>query len=201
MNILVYQHKKCGIINERLKGVNNMMGDLIKTERLSKGLTQSELGKALGLSASTIGMYEQNRRMPDVETLMKLSKILDVSPVYLMGWESFHENTIQTNLRGIENWSNNQFLTKEERESIKMHFAELSARYKALINSVADKKPSLKRFEKHYEEYNKTLDKPISENEIKDLFWKENLNREIEDIMTWVQVFTKYLSGVYESSH
>lgn len=176
-----------------------MIGDKIKKERLLKGYTQNQLAEKLGLSASTIGMYEQNRRMPDFDIVMKLSQILNVTPVYLMGWESYHENNIQTSLRGIEVWSNNKFLSDSEREAIKMHFAELLIRYKILLNSTADKKLNLKNFEEHYASYNKSLKEPLNENEIKELFWRENLSREIENLSEWINSFIKYLSGVYKS--
>ena len=51
----------CGIIS--MKGGANM--NHLKELRAQKGYTQSELGKMLGVSASTIGMYEQGRREPD----------------------------------------------------------------------------------------------------------------------------------------
>lgn len=45
--------------------------------RKKNKLTQRQLGEMLGVSASTIGMYEQGRRVPKLETLMKLSEIFD----------------------------------------------------------------------------------------------------------------------------
>lgn len=61
-----------------------MIGDKIKEERLKKDMTQGELGKAIDVSASTIGMYEQNRRQPDIATLIKLSNFFNVSSDYLL---------------------------------------------------------------------------------------------------------------------
>lgn len=62
-----------------------MLGDIIKKERISKDITQQELSKILEVSTSTIGMYEQNRRSPDNETLTKLAKYFNVSTDYLLG--------------------------------------------------------------------------------------------------------------------
>ena len=61
-----------------------MIGDRIKKERLLKNITQSELSKLLEVSPSTIGMYEQNRRLPDIDKIIKLSDIFDVSTDYLL---------------------------------------------------------------------------------------------------------------------
>lgn len=43
----------------------------LKKLREAKGLSQAELAKIIGISASSIGMYEQGRRTPEVETLKK----------------------------------------------------------------------------------------------------------------------------------
>ena len=47
-------------------------------------MTQSELGKELGISPSTVGMYEQGRRVPDVPILKKMSAFFNVSIDYLL---------------------------------------------------------------------------------------------------------------------
>lgn len=57
---------------------------LLKKLREEKGLTQSELGKELGISPSTVGMYEQGRRVPDVPILKKMSAFFNVSIDYLL---------------------------------------------------------------------------------------------------------------------
>lgn len=57
---------------------------LLKKLREEKGLTQSELGKKLGISPSTVGMYEQGRRVPDVPILRKMSAFFNVSIDYLL---------------------------------------------------------------------------------------------------------------------
>lgn len=61
-----------------------MMGSKIESLRKAKGLTQRELGQLLGVSASTIGMYEQDRRTPRGQTLSKLAKQLNVSVDFLV---------------------------------------------------------------------------------------------------------------------
>lgn len=55
-----------------------MLGDQLRLLRGNR-MTQRELAKLLGVSASAVGMYEQNRREPDLETLQKLAKIFNTS--------------------------------------------------------------------------------------------------------------------------
>lgn len=60
----------------------------LKELRESKKITQAELGKALAISTSTIGMYEQGRRNPDPEMLKKIADYFNVSIDYLLGHKS-----------------------------------------------------------------------------------------------------------------
>ena len=60
-------------------------GDILKELRIEKHLTQSQLAKCFEISASTIGMYEQNRREPDFETLEAIADFFNVDMDYLTG--------------------------------------------------------------------------------------------------------------------
>lgn len=62
-------------------------GELIKTARKNKGLTQKQLAEKTGLAIVTIQQYERNLRQPRIENIKKIAEVLDVSPAYLMGWE------------------------------------------------------------------------------------------------------------------
>ena len=56
----------------------------LKKLRQSRGLTQADVAVRLGISASTVGMYEQGRREPDLETMQKICKLYNVTPDYLV---------------------------------------------------------------------------------------------------------------------
>jgi transcriptional regulator with XRE-family HTH domain len=51
----------------------------IKKIRKQKGLSQTELGKRIGVSQQVISNYERNIREPDIETLLKIAGALEVS--------------------------------------------------------------------------------------------------------------------------
>ena len=48
-------------------------------------MSQSELGKIISVAPSTIGMYEQGRRILEVPTLKKIASFFNVSVDYLLG--------------------------------------------------------------------------------------------------------------------
>ena len=54
-------------------------GEQLRTLRNSQKMTQKELADMLGISPSTIGMYEQNRRIPDIKTLTQIASIFEAS--------------------------------------------------------------------------------------------------------------------------
>lgn len=57
----------------------------LKELREERDITQADLGKALNISPSAIGMYEQGRREPSLDVLRKLAEYFKVSTDYLIG--------------------------------------------------------------------------------------------------------------------
>lgn len=50
--------------------------DKLKAKRIEKGLTQEQLGKAVGVSYRAIYQYESGRREPNLKTLRALALAL-----------------------------------------------------------------------------------------------------------------------------
>lgn len=61
-----------------------MLGSRIAALRQELGLSQAELAKRLHISPSAVGMYEQGRREPSVDTLIAMSKEFGVTLDYLL---------------------------------------------------------------------------------------------------------------------
>lgn len=59
--------------------------NIFKQLRIASGLTQAEMSKKIGISRSTIGMYETGAREPDFETLEKIADFFNVDTDYLLG--------------------------------------------------------------------------------------------------------------------
>ena len=64
-----------------------MKTEKLKQFRAERGLTQAQLAKLLGVSASTVGMYEQGRREPDGKLLARMASVLRCSTDELLGVE------------------------------------------------------------------------------------------------------------------
>lgn len=59
--------------------------NIFKRLRTASGLTQVEMAEKLGISRSTIGMYETGAREPDFETLELIADFFNVDIDYLLG--------------------------------------------------------------------------------------------------------------------
>lgn len=67
--------------------------EILRILRRKKNLSQKDLGNKLGLAESTIGMYEQGKRQPDYETLLKIADYFEVTVDYLLS----NKNSALTN--------------------------------------------------------------------------------------------------------
>ncbi len=78
--------------------------DIIKEKRLEHGLTMKELAQKVGVSEGTISRWESgeiaNMRRG---AMVALSKVLDISPEVLMGWdqEDKSKSEVYENKRAI----------------------------------------------------------------------------------------------------
>ena len=69
-----------------------MLNNWLKSLRNEKGVLQKDVAEYLKISTSAYGFYEQGKRIPDVETLNKLSDYYNVSIDYLLGKSSIKES-------------------------------------------------------------------------------------------------------------
>lgn len=61
-----------------------MLGARIAALRREAGMSQAQLAKKLDISPSAMGMYEQGRREPSMETLVAMARVFHVSTDYLL---------------------------------------------------------------------------------------------------------------------
>ena len=63
------------------------IGDTIKNLRVEFGMTQTELASLLFTSQDTISLWERNKSLPDVKSVIKMASIFSVSTDYILGVE------------------------------------------------------------------------------------------------------------------
>ncbi len=66
--------------------------DVLKRLRIERNLTQEELAEALGVTAGTIGNYEQGARLPkDDKMWVRIAVYFNVTVDYLMDVENLYD--------------------------------------------------------------------------------------------------------------
>lgn len=61
------------------------IGEIIRTMRMSRGMSQAQLAELVGMRRSAIGNYEHGIREPDLDTIEALADAFNVSLADLMG--------------------------------------------------------------------------------------------------------------------
>jgi len=94
LNYIIYKSQR--IVNKKyhiekkvykMKRWENHMNfnERLKEIRLKRELTQEELAQKINISSSSISLYERGDREPNLNTLINISKTLNVSTDYLLG--------------------------------------------------------------------------------------------------------------------
>ena len=63
------------------------IGKTIKELRKEKGLSQTKLAELLFTSQDTISLWECEKSLPNIKSLIEMTKIFNVSADYLLGLE------------------------------------------------------------------------------------------------------------------
>ena len=75
-------------MNEQFSYTSNMnIGEIIKSLRIEKGMSQTKLASLLFTSQDTISLWERNKSLPDVKSVIKMASIFNVSTDYILGVE------------------------------------------------------------------------------------------------------------------
>ena len=62
-------------------------GTILRELREESGMTQEQLAKKIGVSKSSVSLYELHQRLPYPDTLAEIARVFRVSTDYLLGIE------------------------------------------------------------------------------------------------------------------
>lgn len=117
MNFIIYFYTR--FVYNAFEGIERFyimaqLKDMITYYRKRDGLSQRELAKKIGVSPSTIGMYESGKRFPTHEIEEALADVFNVSLNNLRGYDdesSFSISSFERDL--IEKYRNADASTKD----------------------------------------------------------------------------------------
>ncbi|MFS1516340.1 helix-turn-helix domain-containing protein [Bacillus sp. SCS-151] len=107
-----------------------VLGERIRSLRLSQGFSQKEVAHAIGVSNVQLSRYESGDRKPDAETIKDLADFFDVSTDYLLGRA---DNPVSLALVKQEDHKESLFffdqksITEEEAQALNDHLKYLRA--------------------------------------------------------------------------
>jgi transcriptional regulator with XRE-family HTH domain len=90
--------KRILIIMKKSNGAPNIFGKRLKELREARGLTQTSLGKIVGLSQRMVGHYENHSTYPPIKLIPQLAKALKVTSDELLGIKPFKDERLPKNL-------------------------------------------------------------------------------------------------------
>ena len=108
-----------------------MLGDNIKNRREELGLTLQEVGEYIGVSKATVQRYESGEiKNLKLVTIERLTQVLKINPVYLMGWED-NDRIFGFNGDSEDVFNNYRELTSEDKEKAKAFLKFLHSQNKS----------------------------------------------------------------------
>ena len=63
-------------------------GNLIRSARVSKGLYQKDVAKAIGVKNNTFAQYEYGIRKIDIDTAVEICQFLDIKLSLFLGYQN-----------------------------------------------------------------------------------------------------------------
>lgn len=102
------------------------LGTSIKKLRKEKGWTQRQMADELGISYSTYSNYENNYRMPDVDTLLHISEILKVDVAQLFNIDNRVAGISNLDYDNKGNISIESLIPEEIEKEILIYLSELN---------------------------------------------------------------------------
>lgn len=103
------------------------IGEILKDAREDKDLTQTEVMKRIGINNKTLSGYENGIAEPDIETMVKLFNLYEISADKVLGIKNFKSAAPFTKAMSLEN-----NLLKEIRRLTPKQQEELLVMLKAL---------------------------------------------------------------------
>ena len=112
-------------------------GDRIKELRLECKLSQQELASAVKISKSSISMYENNNRMPEIETFEALADFFNVDMDYLKGKSDIKRKNLYEGLgKTLLNPDKDDEILLEMLRDIRNMTSEQQEKLKSIIKSL-----------------------------------------------------------------
>nr|WP_302650657.1 helix-turn-helix transcriptional regulator [uncultured Agathobaculum sp.] len=166
------------------------------------GKDRNQVCEDLGIKYTTFNDWYNGNKYPRIDKIEMLANYFEVlkSDLVEKHSESQSEQLVNTQLHGILKWSKDKLARPEDTEVYHMHLAELLLRYKMLIERAVYTSLYTDEYLQSVEDFNATRSAPMSKQQLKEQYFRSELQRELDDLTGWINTFPSYLSKAGESS-
>ncbi|GEA30232.1 helix-turn-helix domain-containing protein [Clostridium diolis] len=108
-----------------------MFAQRLRELRSEKGVVQKDVANFLNITTSAYGFYEQGKRVPDTDIMIKLSNYFNVSLDYLLGKTDVRNYTDDSNITiALNSDTDYDELPKEAKDEINNFIEYVKQKYK-----------------------------------------------------------------------
>ncbi len=175
-----------------------------------KDKSQKEVANQLGIKLSTFNSWCTGVKMPRMDKIQKLAEyfeieksdlIEDKSDITNLHSEDYIRFTALCDIyyRGVILWSEDKFLHEYETIVIREHISELLLKYKATIEKCANSKMYWNQNKDNLMNFYRDRNPALTEKDIKELFLKQELENNLNDMTNWLNNFPGWIARMEES--
>lgn len=106
------------------------LANRLKHLRKSSNLTQTDLGKILGVGKTTVSMYETNNSTPSDEIKLKIAEYFNVSLDYLLGKTDIKNSSDTERTVALHSSTDYDDLPQEAKDEINNFIEYVKSKYK-----------------------------------------------------------------------
>ncbi len=169
-----------------MKYSTEKIGNMIKSCREERKMTQEELGRKVGVTGKQISNYEKGKLTPPTDVLFSLCDVFDCELGYLLGEDSYSEGTqfftIASMKMGLSTTAIKSIIGIVEKEKSRLNFENY--KYGEILDKflrserLYDLIEAISKLEKLYNEYNvKSANKESIPDSLEQKYKKDTLDK------------------------
>ncbi len=119
------------------KEINEFFKNKLKELLKQRNMTYREFGEAMNLKPSTISMWNSGRSLPRMDVLEKIAEYFNVSPSYLIGWNTW-DDAIDFKIEKLIQELSKKDLNQDEISSLARKIETLFEEQKQIENAIKE---------------------------------------------------------------
>lgn len=166
------------------------------------GKDRNQVCEDLNIKYTTFNDWYNGNKYPRIDKIEILANYFEVKKSDLVERQSGSqsERFATTQFHSVIKWCEDALAKPTDTETYYMHLTELLLRYKQLIERAVYASLSVDEYLESVEEFNASRNLPMTTEQLKEQYFKAELQKELDSLTHWINAFPFYLSRSEESS-